>query len=157
MKPPDVVLDVAIAPAAALERVNGSINRRERRMLGILKTKNEYVGRASADGFEIWERQQRAVHAVACVRPHAGGTRIELRFVLARAMWAVTVVFFALYGLVAVGIALRPPDTSLSGWELATIAVGAAVLAAGFAYAAGRQRADLSAFVARLFADHPPG
>lgn len=153
MKPPDVVLDVAMAPAATLARVAGAINRRERRMFGILKTKNEYVGLTSADGFEIWERQRRTVHAVAHVRPHGGGSRIELRFVFPPARWALTVLFFALYGLVAVALALLPPETEVSGLELAAIVAGAAVLAAGFAYAAARQRADLAAFVARLFAD----
>ncbi len=153
MKAPDVTLDVAVTPPAVLALVSGAINRRERRMFGILKTKPEYVGYAGADGFEIWERQQRAVHAVASVRPRAGGSRIELRFVLPRTTRVVTSVFFALYLVVAVGIAQRPPESSVSGSELAAMAVGAATLVAGFAYAASRQRADLAAFVTRLVAN----
>lgn len=122
-------------------------------MLGILKTKSEFAGLTSADAFEIWERQQRAVHAVAHVRPRRGGSRIELRFVLPPTIWALTIVFFALYFFVAVGLAQLPPEGSLSSSELAAIVAGAAVLVVGFAYAARRQRADLAAFVARLFAD----
>lgn len=153
MRQPDLVLDVAMAPQAVVARVGSSINKRERRMFGILKTKPEYVGYAGNDGFEIWERQQRAVHAVASVRPRAGGARIEVRFVLPRTTRVVTAVFFALYVLVAVGIAQRPPETSLSGSELAAMGGGAAALVAGFVYAASRQKADLAAFVARLFPD----
>ena len=59
----DFVLEVAIAPAAALTRISGLINRKRQRVLGILKTQNEYVGHVGDRGFEIWERQQRAVHA----------------------------------------------------------------------------------------------
>jgi len=154
---PDLMFEVPIAPAAVLAQVSGSINRRERRMFGILKTKQEYVGYVGAEGFEIWERQQRAVHAFGSVRPRTGGARIEVHFVLPRTTRAVTAVFFALYVLVAVGIAQRPPDTSLSGPELAAMAVGAAVLVAGFWYAARRQRADLAKFIARLLPDAEPG
>src|SRR2546425_9496196 len=38
---PDFVLEVAIAPAAALTRMSGLINRKRQRVLGILKTQNE--------------------------------------------------------------------------------------------------------------------
>ena len=148
-----MVLDVALTPAAVATRVAGSINRRGRRMFGILKTQPEYVGYASPDGFEIWERQQRAVHAVASVRGRAGRSRIVLRFVLPRTTRAVAAVFFALYALAGVGIARLPPEPSLSASELVALAVGAVVLAAGFTYAARRQRADLAAFVTRLFAE----
>lgn len=157
MRSSEVVLDVAMAPAAVAARIDGSINRRGRRMFGILKTEPEYVGYASLEGFEIWERQQRAVHAVASVRGRAGRSRITLRFVLPRTTRVVGAAFFALYALAGVGIARLPPDTSLSVSELAALTLGAAVLVAGFWYAAGRQRADLAKFVARLFPDAEPG
>lgn len=153
MRQPDAVLDVPLAPAAALERVAQSINRREKRLFGIVKTKKEFVGRVVDDGFEVWERQQRAIHLVGLVRPRRGGTRIELRYVLAPVTRVVTVVFFALYFVGTVGLASRPPDPALSPLELVTIGAGAALLAAGFTYAARRQRADLAALLARIFGD----
>lgn len=153
MSPPDLVLDIALAPNAALARVEGAINRRERRMLGIFKTNNEYVGAADGDGFEIWERQQRAVHAVARLRRQAGGARLEVRYVLPRSTWAIIVVFFALYSVVGVALSALPPDPSVTAVEAATIAGGGGGIAVGFRYFTRRQRADLEAFIARLFAD----
>ena len=161
MKPADVVLDVAMTPADAIARLQGSIGRRERRLFGLLKTTNEYDGWTTADGFEIWERQQRAVHAIGLVRAVAGGSRVELRFVLPRSTWVLTVVFVALCIFIGVGLATSPPDPSLSPVELGAMVLGAAVLTTGFVYAARRQRAGLAAFVASLFSDgargHPSG
>ncbi len=151
MNYPDLVLDVAMTPKAALAKVESSINRRGHRAFGIVKTENEFVGVVGADAFEIWEHRQRAVHAVARVQAHGGGTRIELRFAVPPPTRAFIAIFFALYGVVSLGIGLRPPDPSLSIWEVLTAAGGAALLVAGFAYAARRQRDDLRAFVARLF------
>ncbi|HEX4744730.1 MAG TPA: hypothetical protein VFW12_08690 [Candidatus Limnocylindria bacterium] len=156
MRPPDDVLDVPIAPAAALARVERSINRREKRLFGILKTRQEYVGQVFDKGFEVWERQQRAVHLVGLVRARRGGTRIELRYTVAPVTRVVTVVFFALYLAGTVGLALRPPDESLSPVELAAIVIGATVLGGGFLYFARRQRAELAAFIARVFAEETP-
>lgn len=157
MKPADVVLDVAMTPADAVARVQDSIGRRERRLFGFLKTTNEYDGWTTADGFEIWERQQRAVHAVGLVRPLARGSRVELRFVLPRSTWVLTALFAALYVLIGVGLSIRPPDDPVSTLELGTMAAGAVVLTAGFVYAARRQRAGLAAFVTGLFADSQRG
>ena len=156
MRPADEVLDVPIAPAAALARVERSINRREKRLFGIFKTKQEFVGQVFDGGFEVWERQQRAVHLVGLVRARRGGARIELRYALAPVTRVVTVVFFALYLAGTVGLAVRAPDESLSPVELAAILIGAAVLGGGFLYFARRQRADLAAFVARVFAEESP-
>ena len=156
MRPPDEVLDVPIAPAAALARIERSINRREKRLFGIVKTKQEYVGQIFDKGFEVWERQQRAVHLVGLVRARRGGTRIELRYAVAPVTRVVTVVFFALYVVGTVGLALRAPEESVSAVELAAIVIGAAVLGGGFVYFARRQRAELAAFVTRVFGEDPP-
>src|SRR3989442_1617942 len=111
---PDLVLDVAIAPAAALTRVSGAINRKRQRAFGILKTQNEYVGHVGDDGFEIWERQQRAVHAIGRVIGQRGGARIEVSFVLPMRTRVLIAVFFALYAAVAAGIAVRSPGDTLT-------------------------------------------
>ena len=149
------MLEVAIAPEGALVRVSQAINRPKRRSLGIFKMENEFVGVVADGGFEIWERGQRAVHARAQVRARRGGTRIELRFLLPVYTRVLVVLFFVLYAAVAAGIALLPPDRSLSIEELLLTVAGASVLAAIFRIAARRQRADLRTFVESLFKDVP--
>jgi hypothetical protein len=149
-------MDLAIAPPSALGRVAGAINRRPKRMFGILKTENEYVGSVHDEEFEIWERRQRAVRLRGEVRARPGGTRMELRYVLPLRTRALIVLFFGLYIVVAIGIASRPPETVLSAEELLIAAIGAGVLALIFLAAAGRQRRDLRAFVESLFTDVTP-
>jgi len=151
----DFVLEVAIAPAAALTRISGLINRKRQRVLGILKTQNEYVGHVGDRGFEIWERQQRAVHAFGRVIAQRGGTRIEVTFGLPMRTRVLIAVFFGLYAVVAIGIALRPPDAVVTVEELLVAIVGAAILAVIFSAAARRQRADLRAFLESVFTDVP--
>ena len=146
-------MDVAIAPESSLGRVATAINRRSKRMFGILKTENEYVGNVRDGEFEIWERRQRAVRLRGQVRARAGGTRMELRFVLPLRTRTLIVLFFVLYIVVAIGIAARPPETVLSVQELLIAVAGAVVLALIFLAAAERQRRDLRAFVESLFKD----
>jgi len=152
---PDSVLEVAIAPDAALVRISRAINRRLKRVLGVLKTESEYVGVVSGNSFEIWERQQRAVHAVGRVTSRRGGSRIELRLLIPLRTRALILVFFALYGVVAVGIAVQPPDSDVSAGDLVIALLGAAALIGIFAVSARRQRAALRGFVDRLFSDLP--
>jgi len=152
---PDVILEVAIAPEAALARVSRAINRRSKRMFGVLKTENEYVGVVADGAFEIWERQQRAVHAVGRVSGTHGGSRIELRLVVPLRTWALIIVFFVLYVVVAAGISVRPPEPEVSARDLAISAAGVAALIGIFTVGARSQRAALRAFVDRLFADLP--
>jgi len=141
---------VPLAPAAVLAKVKASINRREQRLFGVIKTRKEFVGIVFDEGFEVWERQQRAIHLVGVARAQRGGTRVELRYVLAPVTRIVTIIFFALYLVGTVGLSLREPDPAVSATELVAIVLGAAVLGAGFAYAARRQREDLSALADRL-------
>ena len=157
MRPPDHVLDVAVAPAAALARVERKINKRGRRLFGILKTEKEFVGQVFDGGFEVWERQQRAVHLIGLVRARRGGTRVELRYVLAPVTRVVIVVFFGLYFVGTIGLAMREPDPAISITEILAIALGAVVLGGGFAYFARRQRADLKAFAARVLSEARAG
>lgn len=147
---PPEVFDVAQKPRAVLAKIDGSINRRSRRALGVIKTEKEYVGVVTTDAFEIWERNQRAVHAVGQVRSRAGLTRIEVRYLIPPPARLIIGVFFGLYAAVAFGVATRAPEPWISVLELAVIAAGAAILVTGFWYAARRQRDDLAAFIAGL-------
>ncbi|TMC77031.1 MAG: hypothetical protein E6J15_04750 [Chloroflexi bacterium] len=148
-------MDLGIAPQSVLDRIASAINRRPKRMFGILKTENEYVGVVRDEKFEIWERRQRAVRLRGRVQGRTGGTRVELRFVLPLRTRILVALFFGLYFVVAFGIAAQPPETILSAEEMLIAIAGAAVLALIFVAAAGRQRQDLRAFVESLFTDVP--
>lgn len=152
---PDLSLDVATAPQGALTRISAGINRKPKRVFGVVKVENEYVGYVQADRFEIWERRQRAIHAVGTVSGRAGGSHIEVRFVLPMRTRILAVLFFALYAVVALGLALRSPEDAITTEELLATVGGAAVLGAIFVLAAVRQRSDLRGFVERLFGDVP--
>lgn len=153
---PQWALDVAIAPEAALARLGGAINQRPKRAFGVLKTQKEFVGAiAAGEHFEIWERSQRAVHGVGRLLPVGGGTRVEMRFLVPPITKALIVVFFALYLVAAGGFALGSRDTSVALANVIVGVGGAVVLAILFASAARRQRADLRAFVERVFGDVP--
>jgi hypothetical protein len=150
---PDWTLDVRIAPEGALSRVSGAINKRKKRLFGVLKVEKEFVGRVADGGFEIWERQQRAIHAVAQIRARRGGSRIEVRFLLPLRTRILLAIFFALYLIVAAGIALEEPATRMTASQLAITIGGALVLAAIFTIGARFQRTALREFVERLFSD----
>lgn len=152
---PDWALDIGIAPEAALARLGAAINQRPKRAFGVLKTQTEFVGGVAGEHFEIWERSQRAVHAVGRVQPHGGGTRVEMRFLFPPITKALIVVFFALYVVAAGSLAVRAPDATTALVDVAIGGGGAAVLAALFTSAARQQRADLRAFVERVFGDVP--
>ncbi|MEO8633500.1 MAG: hypothetical protein ABI466_09065 [Chloroflexota bacterium] len=154
---PDWLLDVGVAPEAALARLEAAINQRPRRAFGVLKTQNEFIGAIAQGRFEVWERRQRAVHAVGLARPKRGGTRIEASFVIPPLTRGLLVAFCVLYVLVVLGIASQPPDPALSAQELVIAAVGAAVTGALFYGAARRQRRDLAGFLETVFKEsrHP--
>ena len=63
---------------------------------GVLKTTNEYVGVVRANEFELWERQQRAVHARGRVVPRHRGSRVEVSLVIPRRTRFLVGLFFAL-------------------------------------------------------------
>jgi hypothetical protein len=148
-------LDLAIAPDGAVQRIGAAINRPKKRAFGVLKTGNEYVGFIRDDTFEIWERQGRAIHGRGTVRGRRGGSRVEMCLPLRRLTKVLVVLFFALYALVAAGIATQPPRPEVSVEEVVITAAGAVLLAAIFAAGAARQRADLQRFLERTFGDVP--
>jgi hypothetical protein len=151
----DIALDVPLAPQDALSRISSGINRRSKRLLGVLKVENEFIGYVHEDRFEIWERRQRAVHAIGIVERFGEGSHIEARFVLPMRTRALIVVFFVLYAAVATGLALGSSNDAAFVDKLLVAALGAMAIAVIFVAAAFRQRSDLRNFVDRLFADVP--
>jgi len=150
----DFSLDVAMSPDAAVMRVRSAINRPKKRMFGVLKTNAEYVGVADGRAFEIWERQQRAVHAFGEVEGIRGGGRVQVRFFFPPRTRILLGLFFVLYAIAAVGITARGED-GLSGVDAVLVVAGAIVLAGLFQIAALRQRADLRSFIEGVFRDTP--
>ena len=145
--------NVAIAPDRALHRLAAAINQRPKRAFGVLKVQKEFVGAVAGDQFEIWERSQRAVHAVGRVQPHGGGTRIEMRFLFPAITKVLIVVFFALYAVAAAGFAASGPGATETPAAVIIGSGGAVVLVILFTSAARQQRAELRAFVERVFGD----
>jgi hypothetical protein len=152
----DLRFDLALSPEHVLTRVAAAINQRPKRALGILKTHNEYVGVVGQEGFEVWERRQRAVHAVGRVEGSLERTRVEVRLLVPPMTKALLVIFFGLYVVVAAGIAMQSPERAISLDELAIASAGAAALALFFADAARRQRSDLRAFLAETLSGASP-
>lgn len=152
---PHWALELGIAPEAALARLRGAINQRPKRAFGVLKTQKEFIGAIASENFEIWERSQRAVHGVGRVMAVSGGTRVEMRFLVPPITRALIAVFFALYVVAAGGFALGARDATVALANVVIALGGAVVLATLFAAAAGQQRADLRAFVERVFGDVP--
>ena len=153
--PHDWSVDIAIAPEGALQKVAAAINRPKKRAFGVLKTENEFVGFIREDTFEIWERQGRAIHGRGVVRGRRGGSRVEVRLMVPRWTRVLVGLFFALYVLVAAGIATQPPRMEISADEIAIALAGAALLAAVFAAGAAQQRANLRRFLERTFSEAP--
>jgi hypothetical protein len=152
----DLVLDTPLPPETALRGLRTAIQQRPRRAFGVVKVRNEFVGVVTEDGFEVWERRQRAVRAVGQARRHRGGSRIEVRFRLSPVSRVAIGIFFALYAAAAAGIAYQPPANDISGTDVAIAAAGAAVFAAFFYAASRRQRRDLAGFLTNVLTAGPP-
>ena len=151
----DWSVDLAIAPAGVMAKIASAINRPKKRAFGVLKTENEFVGFTHDATFEIWERQKRAIHGRGTVRGLRGGSRIEMRLAPRRPTKILVGTFFALYAIVAAGIAMQPPRPDISIEEIVISLLGAALLAVIFAASAAQQRADLQRFVERIFSEVP--
>jgi hypothetical protein len=151
----DLSFDLAIAPDGARQRIAAAINQPKKRAFGVLKTENEFVGFVRDDVFEVWERQGRAVHGLGTIRGRRGGSHVEIRLVLPLVRKILIGVFFALYALVAVGIATQPPGVEFSLPEITIALAGAAVLAAIFVTGAAKQRSDLRRFLDGTFQGVP--
>ena len=151
----DLSLDVAVAPEAALARISSAINKRSKRLLGVLKVENEYIGYVDGDRFEVWERRQRAVHAVGTAGRRRGGTHVDVRFVVPMRTRVLVVLFFVLYAFVVVGLAVRSPGDALTVQELVAAVAGAIAIGVIFVAAAFKQGSDLRGFVEGLFVDVP--
>jgi hypothetical protein len=146
-------LEVAIAPDAAVARVKSAINLPKRRILGVIKTQAEYVGVVEGRRFEIWERRQRAIHAVGEARGIAGGTRIGVRFRLAPPARVLIVLFFLLYALAAAGLATQPSAPDVSALDAIVSLAGGLFFGVLFYASARAQRRALERLIADVLSE----
>ena len=149
---PDWSFDVPLAPEAAIQRITRAINLPKKRLLGLLKTKSEFLGVVDGLEFEVWERQARAVHAVGKARGVRGGTRIEVAFLVTPRTRILGALFFALYAIGAFGVASQ----GVHGLTLTSLLIaiaGSLVLAGLFAYGARSQQRQLRVFLETVFTE----
>ena len=149
----DLVLNLDISARDARERLAAAINRKPRRVLGVLKIESEFVGVVVSDEFEIWERRQHAVHAHGRIERSPVGSTIGASFSLTLRTRILLLVFFALYVLLGVGIVSRAPDATAPIPPLVALMAGGLALAGLFIVAALHQRRALQRFVTATFAE----
>jgi hypothetical protein len=131
------------------------MNRRPKRLFGILRVEAEIIGFIRDEQFEVWDRYRHAVHAYGSVHGRRGGTRIELTAKLTRRTVVFVVIFFALYAAAAVEIGRDSPAGLVAS---IVAAVGGALVTAGiFIASAKSQEAQLGRFVRGIFPDDPSG
>ncbi len=134
-----------------LERIRAAMNRKPKRLFGILRVEAEFIGFIRDDRFEVWDRYRHAVHAYGQVRGQRGGSRIELTASLTRRTVVLIGIFFALFAAAAVELGSTSPVGPLSA--LLIVAAGALVTAGIFIGSARQQRAQLGRFVRGIFRD----
>jgi hypothetical protein len=151
----DLILDLEIAPRDAGQRLAAAINRQPRRLLGVLKVENEFVGVVASGEFEIWERRQHAVHVHGRIDRSPVGSRIGASFSLTPRARILLLIFFALYVLLGAGIISRVPDATSPIPPWVALLAGGFALAGLFLVGARRQRDALQRFVTATFAETP--
>ena len=146
------VLDVDVAPEALITRLRSTINQQPKRLFGVLKVSDHWVGVVSGTQFVVWEKQQHATRAEGRIRGRRGGSRIEAHIGVTRRTRILTVVLLVLFLVAAAGILGREGSLGLTPAGLTVAAVGAVVTLTLFWASALRQRAALRAFLNGVFA-----
>lgn len=147
----EYVRDIEVAPDHLLGLLRAELAKRPRRMFGVLKQGDEFIGVVEAGEFAVWERQQHATRAVGRVRGRRGGSRIEARIGVTRRTRVLMVIFFVLFGLGAYGVLLRGEGLRADATGIGfAIAAGVATLVM-FWVVSLRQRARLRGFMDRVF------
>jgi len=146
------VREVDVAPEALMGRLRAIVNHQPKRIFGVLKVGPHWVGSLSADEFVVWEKQQHATRAEGRIRRRRGGSRVEAHIGVTRRTRILTVVFFLLFVVGAIGILAREGSLGLAPTGFTVAAVGAVVTLTLFWASALRQRAALRAFLNEVFA-----
>lgn len=151
----DFLLEVAVAPEGLASRLRARINQRPKRMLGVIKVSNEWIGRVEGNEFAVWERRQHAVRAHGRIRGQRGGSRVEARIALSPRSRNLMIAFFALFATGAVGALSAPEGLGLSPASLTVAFLAGLATLLVFWVGSLRQRAALRAFLADVFQESP--
>lgn len=151
----DLVMEVPIAPEALASRLRNRLNQRPKRVLGVLKVSDEWIGAVHGSQFAVWERRQHAMRAEGRIRGVRGGSRVEARIALTRRSTVTMVVFFVLFGVGAVGILSQPEGLGISPATLFLVVLAGFGTLLVFYIGSLRQRAALRAFLADVFRRAP--
>lgn len=143
--------DVDVAPEALLARLRKTINQPPKRVFGVLKVSDHWVGVVSGTEFVVWEKQQHATRAEGRIRGRRGGSRVEAHIGVTRRTRILTVVLFVLFVVAAIGTLSREGSLGLTPAGFAVAAVGAIVTLTLFWASALGQRAALRAFLNGVF------
>lgn len=148
------VFEVDVAPEALIGRLRAAINVRPKRMFGVLKVTDEWVGVVHGDAFEVWERRQHATRAHGRIRGRRGGTRVEAEITITRRSLVLIGLFLALFAFGAAGSVLGPGAAQVAGTTIAAAILAGLAMTALFWWTAARQRAALRRFLNGVFS--PP-
>jgi hypothetical protein len=151
----DLVIEVPIAPEALASRLRGRLNQRPKRVLGVLKVSDEWIGAVHGNQFAVWERRQHAMRAQGRIRGVRGGSRVEARIALTRTSAVMMVIFFVLFAVGAVGVLGQPEGLGISPATLAIALLAGVGTLLVFWIGSLRQRAALRAFLADVFRPAP--
>jgi hypothetical protein len=145
------VREIDVAPEALTSRLRARLNEQPRRLLGVVKVRPEFVGLVAANEFVVWERRQFATRAVGKVRGRRGGSRVEAHIALTRRARILSVVFFALFLFVSVGMLVREDGLGLGPAGVSVLGLGIALTVWIFYSASLGQRAALRRFLDAVF------
>lgn len=151
----DLVIEISVAPEALTSRLRGRLNRPPKRVLGILKVSDEWIGVVHGNQFAVWERRQHAMRAQGRIRGVRGGSRVEARIALTRRSSVMMVIFFVLFAVGAVGILSQPEGLGISPATLVLAVLAGFGTLLVFYVGSLRQRAALRVFLADVFRASP--
>lgn len=151
----DLVLEVPVAPEGLASRLRSRLGQKPKRVLGVIKISNEWVGRVEGSEFAVWERRKHAVRAHGRIRGQRGGSRVEARIALSPRSRNLMIGFFLLFATGAVGGLTAPEGLGLSPASLTVAFLAGLATLLIFWVGALRQRAELRAFLADVFRASP--
>lgn len=152
----ELLIEVPVAPEALASRLRSRLNQRPKRVLGILKVSDEWIGVVHGNNqFAVWERRQHAMRAEGRIRGVRGGSRVEARIALTRRSAVMMVLFFVLFFVGAIGILSQPEGLGISPATLVIAVLAGFGTLLGFWIGSLRRRAALRAFLADVFRASP--
>lgn len=151
----DLLFEVPETPETLTGRLRARLNQRPKRVLGVLKVSDEWIGVVHGNQFAVWERRQHAMRAQGRIRGVRGGSRVEARIALTRRSALMLVLFFLLFTVGAVGVLSQPEGLGISPASLFIALLAGFGTLLVFWIGSLRQRAALRSFMTEVFRERP--